>query len=248
MRSSSGMCQSGGSCGCGIPGRRVPPSAPAERCRRWARARRRGLPGWAQPCRSPPPADIISQPLDSRSLLRGQRRAVPGEPGRGPRLLGGSRRWPRAGGPRALQRGGRERRLRAGGCHKFVRVRARDPLPAAGRSRRSVPPAARAALGPAPRSKGHRVPAGRAEPKLSQVPAVSRSRWETMALGLGARGSRKGRIPQPAAWQPSGLTRGPEERGRDPAIAADAHCTVISLPDTCLVLGFAFYNQLTRCT
>lgn len=58
-----------------------------------------------------------------------------------------------------MQRGGPERGLRAGGCQKFVGVRARDPFPAAGRSRRPVP----AAPGPAPRSKGERGGEGRAK-------------------------------------------------------------------------------------
>lgn len=39
---------------------------------------------------------------------------------------------------------------------------------------------------------------------------------------LGAQ-ARERRIPRPAAWQPSGFNCGPEERGRDPAIAADAY-------------------------
>lgn len=64
------MCHSGGSCGCGIPGRRVPPSAPAELCRRWAKVPRGGSPGWVQPCRSPPPASIIIKPLHSQPCLK----------------------------------------------------------------------------------------------------------------------------------------------------------------------------------
>lgn len=78
------ICQSGGSCGCGIPGRRVPPSAPAERCRRWAKAPRRGLAwvGAALP-QSSPPADIIFEPLERWPLLKGRWRLVPGVPGRG---------------------------------------------------------------------------------------------------------------------------------------------------------------------
>lgn len=119
-----------------------------------------------------------------------------------------------------------------------------------------VPAAARAAPGAGAALRGRRGRGGQSENSV-EVLSLRRPRWETIALGLAAarrwvRGAlgawaRKGRIPHPAAWQPSALNCGPEERGRDPAIAAVACWTVIFLQDTCLVLGFAFYNQLTRC-
>lgn len=212
------------------------------------------MPGWAQPCRSPPPADIIFQPLDSWSLLKGQCRVVTGEPGRGAAAARGE----------PAVAAGRRSPGGAGGSGSSAPEAARSlsasvrgipsPRRAGARGQSRLPPALSPGRRRAPRAKG----AERAEQNSVEVLAVRRPRWQTMALELEAvrcwvRGTlgawaRKRRIPHPAAWQPSGFNCGPEERGRDPAIAADAYCTGIFLQDTCLVLRFAFYNQLTRCT
>lgn len=106
------------------------------------------MPGWAQPCRSPPPADIIFQPLDSRSLLKGQWRAVAGEPGqgaaaaRGEPAVAAGRRWPGGAAGRAGA-GAPRRRL-----PEVCRRQSEGSLPRGGQEPAAGPgcPRARAAL------------------------------------------------------------------------------------------------------
>lgn len=89
--------QSGGTCGCGIPGWCVPLCAPAERCRWWAKAPRLGLPwvGAALPQSSP--RRHQPQPFALLVVSDGTLSACDRGAWEGARPLGGSWRWPRAG-------------------------------------------------------------------------------------------------------------------------------------------------------
>lgn len=187
----------------------------------------------------------------------------------GRRLLGGSRRWPRAGG----SRGGRERRLRAGVWQKFGRVSARDSLPRrAGEGPAVTPRLQPAAPGPGPSSRGAENRPGRTKGRERQkfrkskksvaVSAARKPRWKAIAprlgellcwargaLGAWARGQKRlGGAQGGGGFPARPRNRGPGGRESDSALAGRACCPVIFPRDTRLVPGFAFYKQLARCT